>query len=179
MEVSCLEDIEMEEYGDEPESFAESLSGPSTRTISWSEHPPHPSRRSAEDLLLDNPRPTGKCKAAVTIEDVFHAQLSSGIRELILCRNIASSYLRLSLNSMIKPPELKGKAHPGAHITVNEQLIPFCGRCFLIVRMKSQSGKYGIKVWVAADVEHRHTYNFHGYAGKIYDHPEKKRQGEL
>ncbi|KRZ59094.1 hypothetical protein T02_535 [Trichinella nativa] len=26
-----------------------------------------------------------------------------------LCRNIASSYLRLSLNSMIKPPELKGK----------------------------------------------------------------------
>ncbi|KAL1234458.1 DNA helicase/primase complex-associated protein [Trichinella spiralis] len=87
MEVSCLEDIEMEEYGDEPESFAESLSesaGPSTRTIPWSEHPSHPSRRSAEDLLLDNPRPTGKCKAAVTIEDVFHAQLSSGIRELIV-----------------------------------------------------------------------------------------------
>ncbi|KRZ59072.1 hypothetical protein T02_4791 [Trichinella nativa] len=42
--------------------------------------------------------------------------------------------------------------------------------------MKSQSGKYGIKVWVAADVEHRYTYNYHGYAGKIYDHPEKKRQ---
>ncbi|KRX53979.1 hypothetical protein T06_2769 [Trichinella sp. T6] len=45
--------------------------------------------------------------------------------------------------------------------------------------MKSQSGKYGIKVWVAADVEHRYTYNYHGYAGKIYDHPEKKRQGQL
>ncbi|KRX17995.1 hypothetical protein T07_11240 [Trichinella nelsoni] len=58
----------MEEYVDEPESLAESLSdedhveeegifSPSTRTIPWSEHPPHPSRRSAEDLLLDNPRP--------------------------------------------------------------------------------------------------------------------------
>ncbi|OUC41593.1 hypothetical protein D917_10801 [Trichinella nativa] len=45
--------------------------------------------------------------------------------------------------------------------------------------MKSQSGKYGIKLWVAADVEHRYTYNYHGYAGKIYDHPEKKRQGQL
>ncbi|KRX34306.1 hypothetical protein T09_2783 [Trichinella sp. T9] len=79
----------MEEYVDELESLAESLSdedhvkeegilksaGPSTRTIPWSEHPPHPSRRSAEDLLRDNPRPTGKCKAAMTIEDVFYAYL--------------------------------------------------------------------------------------------------------
>ncbi|XP_003378247.1 conserved hypothetical protein [Trichinella spiralis] len=95
-----------------------------------------------------------------------------------LCRNIASSCLRLSLDSMIKPPELKEKAHPGAHITVDEQLIPFHGRCSLIVRIKSKPGKYGIKVWVAADVEHRYTYNFHGYAGKIYNHPEKK-QGQL
>ncbi|KRY56117.1 Homeobox protein MSX-2 [Trichinella britovi] len=60
---------------------------------------------------------------------------------------------------MIKPPELKEKAHPGAHITVDEQLIPFHGRCFLIVRIKSKLGKYGIKVWVAADVEHCYTYN--------------------
>ncbi|KRY45186.1 hypothetical protein T03_1108 [Trichinella britovi] len=88
----------MEEYVDELESLAESLSdvvnnvkidveesaGPSTRTIPWSEHPPHPSRRSAEDLLRDNPRPTGKCKAAMTIEDVFYAYFSSGIRELIV-----------------------------------------------------------------------------------------------
>ncbi|KRX74978.1 hypothetical protein T06_3503 [Trichinella sp. T6] len=63
-----------------------------------------------------------------------------------LCRNIASSCLRLSLDSMIKPPELKEKAHPGAHITVDEQLIPFHGRCFLIVRIKSKPGKYGIKL---------------------------------
>ncbi|KRZ59102.1 hypothetical protein T02_9779 [Trichinella nativa] len=49
----------------------EESAGPSTRTIPWSEHPPHPSRRSAEDLLRDNPRPTGKCKAAMTTEDVF------------------------------------------------------------------------------------------------------------
>ncbi|KRX53538.1 hypothetical protein T09_10194 [Trichinella sp. T9] len=62
----------------------EESAGPSTRTIPWSEHPPHPTRRSAEDLLRDNPRPTGKCKAAMTIEDVFHAYLSSGIRELIV-----------------------------------------------------------------------------------------------
>ncbi|KRX28238.1 Homeobox -like protein [Trichinella nelsoni] len=92
----------------------------------------------------------------MTIEDVFHAQLSSDIIKLIvlqtneeeqmyirqLCRNIASSCLRLSLDSMIKPPELKEKAHPGAHITVDEQLIPFHGRCFLIVRIKSKPGKY-------------------------------------
>ncbi|KRY40660.1 hypothetical protein T01_2992 [Trichinella spiralis] len=63
-----------------------------------------------------------------------------------LCRNIASSCLRLSLDSMIKPPELKEKAHPGAHITVDEQLIPFHGRCSLIVRIKSKPGKYGIKL---------------------------------
>ncbi|KRY20360.1 hypothetical protein T12_16594, partial [Trichinella patagoniensis] len=169
--------------------------GPSTITIPWSEPPPRPT----ENILRDKPGPTGKCKAAMTIEDVFHAQLSSDIIKLIvlqtneeaslwgfsealirqLCRNIASSCLRLSLDSMIKPPELKEKAHPGAHITVDEQLIPFHGRCFLIVRIKSKPGKYGIKVWVAADVEHCYTYNFHGYAGKIYNHPGKKKQGRL
>ncbi|OUC45338.1 hypothetical protein D917_01933 [Trichinella nativa] len=202
MEVSCLEDIEMEEYVDELENLAESLSDEDHLEEEGIFKPPP---RPTENILRDKPGPTGKCKAAMTTEDVFHAQLSSDIIKLIvlqtneeespaslwgfsealrrdvirqLCRNIASSCLRLSLDSMIKPPELKGKAHPGAHITVDEQLILFHGRCFLIVRIKSKPGKYGIKVWVAADVEHCYTYNFHGYAGKIYNHPEKK-QGRL
>ncbi|KRZ60167.1 Homeobox -like protein [Trichinella nativa] len=97
----------------------EKSAGPSTITIPWSE----PSPRPTENILRDKPGPTGKCKAAMTTEDVFHAQLSSDIIKLIvlqtneealirqLCRNIASSCLRLSLDSMIKPPELKGKAH--------------------------------------------------------------------
>ncbi|KRZ69998.1 Dihydrolipoyllysine-residue acetyltransferase component of pyruvate dehydrogenase complex, mitochondrial [Trichinella papuae] len=36
-----------------------------------------------------------------------------------------------------------------------------------------------MNVWEAADVEHRYTYNFNVYARKIYDHPEKKRQGAM
>ncbi|KRY76312.1 hypothetical protein T4B_4561 [Trichinella pseudospiralis] len=89
MEISCLKDTEVAEYADELESFAESLSDeghveeegifnqhPSTRTIPWSEHPPRLSRRPTENIVRDKPGPNGKCKTAMTIEDVFYVQLS-------------------------------------------------------------------------------------------------------
>ncbi|KRX74976.1 hypothetical protein T06_16551 [Trichinella sp. T6] len=58
----------------------EESAGPFTITIPWSEPPPRPT----ENILRDKPGPTGKCKAAMTIEDVFHAQLSSDIIKLIV-----------------------------------------------------------------------------------------------
>ncbi|KRY00640.1 hypothetical protein T4E_2030 [Trichinella pseudospiralis] len=85
MEISCLKDTEVAEYADELECFAESLSDEghveeegifNQQTIPWSEHPPRLSRRPTENIVRDKPGPNGKCKTAMTIEDVFYAQLS-------------------------------------------------------------------------------------------------------
>ena len=38
------------------------------------------------------------------------------------------------------------------HITNDEQLVVFRGKCPLCVFIKSKPGKYGIKLWIAADV---------------------------
>ena len=37
---------------------------------------------------------------------------------------------------------------PSAFLTIDEQLVPFRGRCPFCVYMKSKPDKYGIKIWV-------------------------------
>lgn len=67
--------------------------------------------------------------------------------------------------------------NPGSHITVDEQLVPFRGRCSFRVYMKSKPDKYGLKIWAAADSENAYTLNMQPYLGKINNMPEKN-QGE-
>ncbi|KRZ59953.1 hypothetical protein T02_8502 [Trichinella nativa] len=85
MEVSCLEDTEMEEYVDKLEGLAESLSDEDhVEEEGVYKHPPRPSRRPAESFLRDKVGPIGKSRATLTTEDMFYAQLSPDIRELIV-----------------------------------------------------------------------------------------------
>ncbi|KRY56738.1 hypothetical protein T03_11052 [Trichinella britovi] len=113
MEVSCLEDTEMEEYVDKLEGLAESLSDEHhveeegiensfPLTVLWSEHPPRPSRRPAESILRDKVGPIGKSRATLTTEDVFYAQLSPDIRELIVLHTNEGKRI-LSKNNEIHP----------------------------------------------------------------------------
>lgn len=61
---------------------------------------------------------------------------------------------------------------PGASVTIDEQLVIFRGRCPFKVYIPSKPGKYGIKIWVCADVETSYCYNFDVYTGKIGRQPE-------
>ena len=54
---------------------------------------------------------------------------------------------------------------PGDNITVDEQLVPFRGRCSFIQYMPSKPDKYGIKIFWACDSET--AYPFRGAPKKI------------
>lgn len=51
-------------------------------------------------------------------------------------------------------------------VTVDEQLYPFKGRCFLVQYMPSKPSKYGLKFWVLADSVTYYISNFELYTGK-------------
>ena len=52
-------------------------------------------------------------------------------------------------------------------ITVDEQLIAFCGKCPMKQYMKSKSAKYRITICAAADVKTSYLYNLQVFTGKL------------
>lgn len=56
---------------------------------------------------------------------------------------------------------------PDAHITVDERLATFRGKCPFRVYMKSKPGKYGIKIWVCADAKNGYVCNLQVYTGMM------------
>jgi hypothetical protein len=59
------------------------------------------------------------------------------------------------------------KADPSGNVTVDEQLVPFRGRCSFVQYMPNKPSKYGIKFWVLSDVDSRYVLALELYAGKI------------
>lgn len=66
---------------------------------------------------------------------------------------------------------------PYEHITVDEQLVPFRGKCPFKQYIKSKPGRYGIKIWVAADVKTTYLCNIQVYTGKAPGGVTEKNQG--
>lgn len=66
----------------------------------------------------------------------------------------------------------RGNYHVGCNVSVDEQLVLFHGRCSFKVYMPNKPGKYGIKLWVCADVETSYCSNFEVYCGKRGRKPE-------
>lgn len=56
--------------------------------------------------------------------------------------------------------------NPGDEICVDEQLVPFRGRCKFRQYMPSKPGKYGLKIWVTADVATSYAWRCQVYTGK-------------
>ncbi|KRY39443.1 hypothetical protein T01_6644 [Trichinella spiralis] len=83
MEVSCLEDIEVEEYVDELEGFAESFSD-EDHVEEEGVYSDEMNINIAEIDVEESAGPIGKSRATPTTEDAFYAQLSPDIRELIV-----------------------------------------------------------------------------------------------
>jgi len=64
---------------------------------------------------------------------------------------------------------------PNKHITTDEQLVLFTGKCLFHMFIKSKQGKYGIKLWVADEAKNFYVCNMQVYTGKNDGVREKKR----
>ena len=53
-----------------------------------------------------------------------------------------------------------------SHLTVDEQLVAFHGKCPFRVYMKSKPARYGIKIWALSNVETSYAFNLQVYTGK-------------
>ncbi|KRZ66940.1 PiggyBac transposable element-derived protein 4 [Trichinella papuae] len=62
---------------------------------------------------------------------------------------------------------------PNAHLCVDEQLLPFRGRCPFRVYIKSKPHGYGIKLWTLCDSVTMYVWNFQVYCGKMGPRPER------
>ncbi|XP_029697657.1 piggyBac transposable element-derived protein 4-like [Takifugu rubripes] len=67
--------------------------------------------------------------------------------------------------------------NPGPDVTVDEQLVPFRGRCPFRQYMPSKPAKYGIKSWVACDAKSSYAWKMQIYTGKPTSGSPEKKQG--
>ncbi|XP_045075401.1 piggyBac transposable element-derived protein 4-like [Coregonus clupeaformis] len=67
--------------------------------------------------------------------------------------------------------------NPGADVTVDEQLVPFRGRCPFRQYIPSKPAKYGIKTWVACDSKSSYAWKMQVYTGKATRGGPEKNQG--
>ncbi|XP_054883216.1 piggyBac transposable element-derived protein 4-like [Poeciliopsis prolifica] len=67
--------------------------------------------------------------------------------------------------------------NPGPHVTVDERLIPFRGRCPFRQYMPKKPAKYGIKIWAACDAKSSYAWNMQVYTGKPAGGAPEKNQG--
>ncbi|TWW61348.1 hypothetical protein D4764_05G0014380 [Takifugu flavidus] len=67
--------------------------------------------------------------------------------------------------------------NPGPDVTVDEQLVPFRGRCPFRQYMPSKPAKYGIKSWVACDAKSSYAWKMQVYTGKPTSGCPEKNQG--
>ncbi|UYV74574.1 hypothetical protein LAZ67_12000179, partial [Cordylochernes scorpioides] len=65
---------------------------------------------------------------------------------------------------------------PGEYNTIDEKLIPFCGRCGFRQYMPNKPAKYGLKIYTISDARTFYTFNFEIYCGKQPDGPYKKKK---
>lgn len=56
--------------------------------------------------------------------------------------------------------------NPGQNVTVDEQLVPFRGRCSFKQYIPSKPAKYGLKIWACCDSINAYTWNTQVYIGK-------------
>ncbi|XP_064841881.1 piggyBac transposable element-derived protein 4-like [Oncorhynchus masou masou] len=67
--------------------------------------------------------------------------------------------------------------NPGPDVTVDEQLVPFRGRCPFRQYIPSKPAKYGIKSWVACDTKSSYAWKMQVYTGKAAGGGPEKNQG--
>lgn len=67
--------------------------------------------------------------------------------------------------------------NPGVDICVDEQLVPYRGRCQFRQYIPKKPGKYGLKMWVTCDVQTSYAWRVSLYTGRSAGEPAEKNQG--
>lgn len=73
---------------------------------------------------------------------------------------------------------LSRQYNPGKNVTVDEQLVPFRGKCPFKQYISSKPAKYGIKVWACCDSENAYTWKTQVYIGKPPNGKPEVNQGK-
>ena len=68
--------------------------------------------------------------------------------------------------------------NPGEDVCVDEQLVPFRGRCKFRQYIPSKPAKYGLKIWITADVETSYAWKCQIYTGKAAGSAAEVGQGK-
>ncbi|XP_071058627.1 piggyBac transposable element-derived protein 4-like [Pseudochaenichthys georgianus] len=66
---------------------------------------------------------------------------------------------------------------PFSDVCVDEQLVPFRGRCSFKQYMPKKPAKYGIHIWANCDVKSSYAWRLQVYAGKAAGSPSEVNQG--
>lgn len=61
---------------------------------------------------------------------------------------------------------------PDRDICIDEQLVPYRGRCRFKQYIPSKPAKYGLKIWAVCDVKTSYAWRLQVYTGKVGDRPE-------
>ncbi|CAD7091433.1 unnamed protein product [Hermetia illucens] len=67
----------------------------------------------------------------------------------------------------------------GKNVTVDEQLVPFRGRCPFTQYIPSKPHKYGIKIWCLCDASTYYAWNLEVYTGRDRNCSDSKQSTEL
>lgn len=62
--------------------------------------------------------------------------------------------------------------NPGRDVCVDEQLVPFRGRCKFKQYIPTKPARYSLKIWAVCDVETSYAWRLQIYTGKAGDRPE-------
>lgn len=73
---------------------------------------------------------------------------------------------------------LKTLYTPSEFLTIDEQLIPFRGRCPFRQYIPSKPAKYGIKMWFLCDSQNYYAYNTQVYVGRDRNCKPERNQGQ-
>ena len=66
---------------------------------------------------------------------------------------------------------------PGSYVTIDEQLLPFRGKCPFRQFIPKKPDKYGLKFWLCADAESYYVFNALPYIGRQPDQPRQSHVG--
>nr|XP_043880784.1 THO complex subunit 7 homolog isoform X1 [Solea senegalensis] len=67
--------------------------------------------------------------------------------------------------------------NPGVDIRLDEQLVPYRGRCEFRQRVPRKPSKYGLKMWVTCDAQTSYAWRVCVYTGQSADAPAEQNQG--
>ncbi|XP_039956871.1 piggyBac transposable element-derived protein 4-like [Bactrocera tryoni] len=74
--------------------------------------------------------------------------------------------------------QLRSYYHLHENVTIDEQLVPFRGRCSFRQYIPSKPAKYGLKIWALCDSKSKYAWNMEVYLGRARNTQPERNQGE-